>query len=171
MRIWMMLAVVGLGGCALFGRVEPGMDAAQVRDEVGAPGLSIEAPEGGRIWQYPTQPAGTTFRNVRFDAAGQVVEVWDGLDMAHLAQVQVGMSEAEVARRLGPYRTEVYFSLSGETVRDWNVDNTGNPGLATLFNVHFRDGQVVRTSTSYVYAEDVKFLGGLGGGLRLGAGF
>lgn len=161
MRIWMMLAVVGLGGCALFGRVEPGMDAAQVRDEVGAPGLSIEAPEGGRIWQYPTQPAGTTFRNVRFDAAGHVVEVWDGLDAAHQAQIQVGMSEAEVMRRLGPFRTEVYFSLSGETVRDWNVDNTMNPGVATHFNVHLREGKVVRTSISLVYMNDAN--GGLGG--------
>lgn len=150
--------------------LEPGQDEAQVRHELGEPTRVIQEPDGGTRWQYATQPFGISFVNVRFDPAGRLSQFWDGLDEAHRSDVRVGMTTEEVADRLGPYRTEVYFSLSKETVRDWNVNNQFGPGIATLFNVHFKRGRVVRTSTSYVYPRDGGMAFGGVGGFHIGSG-
>jgi outer membrane protein assembly factor BamE (lipoprotein component of BamABCDE complex) len=159
-----------LAGCALIPHLEPGQSQDQVRHELGAPSRVVTEANGGTRWMYANQPFGTTFINARFNAEGRLTEFWDGLDDKHLADIRVGMSMDEVADHLGPYRTEVYFSLSKETVRDWNVNNQTGPGIATLFNVHFKDGLVVRTSMSYVYPRDVKFLGSGFGGFHMGSG-
>jgi hypothetical protein len=171
MRQLILVIALALSGCALIPKLEPGQNEAQVRQEMGGgPTRVIREADGGTRWQYATQPFGIRFMNVRFDAQGQVVDFWDGLDEAHLAQIRPGMSADEVTDRLGPHRSEAYFSLSGETVRDWNVDNYNGPGIATLFNVHLRDGVVVRTSRSFVYPLDVKFMGGVGGSMHMGSG-
>ncbi len=165
------MALVGLlGACALFPRLELGQTKAQVVRGFGTPSRIVRQADGAELWQYATQPFGTTFVNVRFDAAGQVVKHWDALDEAYRGEITPGLSMAEVADRLGPHRAEFRFANSGETVRDWNVSNIGNPGIATQFNVHFRDGRVVRTSVSYVYARDRVGAGGWFGGFHIGSG-
>lgn len=171
-RGWMLFMVLWLVGCALMPPIEPGQRAAQVRAEQGAPTRILPQPDGGELWQYATQPFGTTFIQVRFDADGQVVDTWDGLAADRLAQIQPGMTLDEVLTRLGPQRTVERFALSGETVYDWNVSNSGNPGIATYFNVHFRDDRVVRTSTTYEFGRDGSFFGGfgIGGGSGMGGG-
>ena len=90
---------------------------------------------------------------IQVDAGGIVLRQWDALSDENLARVRRGMSPDEVSRLLGLHRSEQTFPLSGETVRDWNVRNYG-PGVATLFNVHFLDGKVQRTSQTYVYPRD-----------------
>lgn len=165
-----------LAGCALLPRVEPGQSADQVRHERGAPSRIIAQTDGGALWQYATQPFGTTFIQVRLDAAGRVVDSWDGFARHRLAQIQPGMNEVEVTDRLGAYRRIEYFALSREHVWDWNISNSDGPGIATRFNVHFRDGRVVRTSRSYEYGRDGRFFGGFGigsggGGVGLGVSF
>jgi len=151
---WFAVCLLLLSGCALMPHLEVGQNEAQVRHELGTPSRVLREPDGGTRWQYASQPYGISFVNVRFDPAGRLVEFWDGLDEAHRLDIRVGMSMDDVADLLGPYRTEVYFSLSGETVRDWNVYHLLGPGIATLFNVHFKGGRVVRTSISYVYPRD-----------------
>jgi hypothetical protein len=59
------------------------------------------------------------------------------------------MDTQEVARLLGQERRRMLFTLSGEDVWDWNVAPQDVSGLLS-FNVHFKDGVVVRTSYSYV---------------------
>ena len=164
---------LALAGCALMSRIETGQSAGDVRAGHGAPTRIIAQPDGGELWQYATQPFGTTFIQVRFDAAGQVAETWDGFAPKRLAQIKAGMGEEEVIDRLGPYRRIEYFALSREHVWDWNISNSDGPGIATRFNVHFRDGRVVRTSTSYEYGRDGRFFGSFGigsGGSGVGFG-
>ncbi len=72
------------------------------------------------------------------------------------------MSKEQVSRLLGTHRSEQRFRNSGETVWDWNIRNDG-PGIATLFNVHFIDDKVVRTSQTYVFPRDGAIFGGWGG--------
>lgn len=173
MRFVVFVLCLLLAGCALFPRIEPGQPEVQVRSEQGAPTRIIEQADGGELWQYATQPFGTTFIQVRFDADGRVVESWDGFAPGRLAQIRPGMNESEVTERLGPYRRIEYFALSREHVWDWNISNADGPGVATRFNVHFRDGRVVRTSRSYEYGRDGRVFGGFGigsGGSGVGIG-
>ena len=79
-----------------------------------------------------------------------------------VARVERGMSKEQVSRLLGTHRSEQRFTNSGETVWDWNIRNDG-PGIAVLFNVHFIDDKVVRTSQTYVYPRDGAMFGGRGG--------
>ena len=44
----------------------------------------------------------------------------------------------------------MFFKLSGEDVWDWNIEPDMN-GYLLRFNVHFKDGVVLRTSQSAVY--------------------
>lgn len=165
-----LMCLLGLTACAALAPIVPGQSAAQVRTAHGAPTRIVDQAGGGELWQYATQPFGTTFVQVRFDASGQVVETWDGLAPERLAQIQPGMTLAAVRERLGPQRSVTHFALSGETVYDWNISNSGNPGIATYFNVHVRDEAVVRTSTTYEYPRDGMFFGGFGIGAGSGSG-
>jgi hypothetical protein len=66
------------------------------------------------------------------------------------AAVRVGMTVAEVEQLLGkPGSTETY--KSGETVSGWRMPGK-RPGVRNAwFNVHYRDGKVVKTSESFDY--------------------
>ena len=141
---------VALAGCAT--PIVPGQTtAAQVEQERGRPSMVWSDPDGGRTLVYTTQPMGTTCLMVKVAPDGKVVSATDALSDAGLARVRPGMTPEQVSRLLGPYRTVQYFPLSGETVWDWNVDNMSGPGTATRFNVHFKDGKVVRTSRTYEF--------------------
>ncbi|TVT46929.1 MAG: hypothetical protein FHP94_15920 [Denitromonas halophila] len=171
MKMWLaVLLVLGVSACATRPPIAPGQSAVQVRSEHGAPTRIIVQPGGGELWQYATQPFGTTFVQVKFDATGQVIETWDGLAADRLAKIRPGMTVVQVIDQLGPQRSVEHFSLSGETVYDWNISNIGNPGTATYFNVHFRDEVVLRTSTTYEYPRDGRFFGGFGIGGGSGSG-
>jgi hypothetical protein len=135
---------------------------AEVRAAFGAPSRIWHNPDGTRTFEYATQPAGSTCWMVTLDADGHLVEALDALSDAGQARIQSGMTEAEVERLLGRVRTIVHFRLSGETVWDWNIDNTTGPGIATRFNVHFKDGRVVRTSRSFEFMRDGPISGGFG---------
>jgi uncharacterized protein YcfL len=65
--------------------------------------------------------------------------------------VQVGMTPAEVEQVLGPAtgRTESY--RSGETVTGWRMEARMQGIRNAWFNVHYRDGKVVKTSESFDY--------------------
>ena len=99
---------------------------------------------------------------VQVDQGGIVLRQWNALAPENLARVERGMSKEQVSRLLGTHRSEQRFTNSGETVWDWNIRNDG-PGIAVLFNVHFIDDKVVRTSQTYVYPRDGAVFGGWGG--------
>jgi hypothetical protein len=151
MRNVTLIACAWLAGCALFPTIEPGATTeAQILATYGQPSRRWAEADGGATLEYATQPFGNSCFMVTLGPAGRVLNVRDALSDTNLARVEVGMDEVQVSRLLGRHRSEVFFSLSGETVWDWNVPNFG-PGIATRFNVHFKDGRVLRTGRSFIY--------------------
>lgn len=142
-----------LGGCAAFAPPRPYTTEAEALADRGEPTRRWDNGDGTTTLEYSTQPYGDTCIMVQVDAGGIVLRQWDALDYKNLATVQKGMSKDEISRLLGEHRSEQTFRLSGEEVWDWNVYNDG-PGIATLFNVHFKEDKVVRTSRSYVHYPD-----------------
>lgn len=162
-RLLLLPLLFLLAACAGLPRqtaLEPGVSGiADVRAAFGQPYRSYPEPDGGKTLEFSSQPNGITCYMVRLDAAGRFVSVHDALSEAGLARIKPGMSREQVSRLLGNHRSVEFFRLSGEEVWDWNVDNRNGPGIATRFNVHFKDGRVVRTSTTYVFPADGVFEG------------
>lgn len=164
---WLLLAlaVLQLAACASVPPQPFGTEAEAVSAR-GEPSRRWHNEDGSTTLEYATQPNGETCLMVQVDAGGMVLRQWDALAPENLARVRVGLGFDEVARLLGEHRSEQTFRLSGEVVRDWKVGNVG-PGTATLFNVHFLDGKVVRTSRTYVDPRERDF-GFWGGGFGYG---
>jgi hypothetical protein len=79
------------------------------------------------------------------------VQVDEPLSEERLAAVRNGMSAQEVERLLGQPDGGTATYGSGETVSGWRVPVRGRGVWAAYFNVHYRDGRVVRTSRSFDY--------------------
>src|SRR5690606_27011533 len=165
----LMLAML-LSGCAVFRPPPPYTTEADALADRGEPTRRWTNEDGTTVLEYSTQPNGYTCLMVEVDRSGVVRRRWDAVSGRNLAEVRPGMSREEVDRMLGEHRSEQTFRLSGEEVWDWNIYNDG-PGIATLFNVHFIDGKVVRTSRTYVYPNDGGLLGGYYYGRPYGYGF
>jgi hypothetical protein len=150
----------GLSGCATpikDERLRPGVSTgAELMQYYGAPSRVWPEADGGRTLEYATQPFGQTCYMVRLDAQDRLVSAVDALAPAQRERVQPGMTPEQVTRMLGRERTRVFFRNSGEDVWDWNVPPEMN-GYLLRFNVHFKDGVVLRTSYSAVYP-DRRFL-------------
>ncbi|MFN3304861.1 MAG: hypothetical protein ACK44A_14235 [Roseateles sp.] len=143
-----------LSGCATpdrDARLQPGVSRAEdVVALYGEPRRIWPEDDGGRTLQYPSQPMGTRCYLVRLDAGGRLRGVEDGLSAASRARIEPGMTVEQVLRRLCQERSRVQFRHSGEDVWDWTVQ-PDQTGYGLRFNVHFKDGIVVRTSHSMVF--------------------
>jgi hypothetical protein len=150
----------GLGGCATplkDERLRPGVSTgADMVQYYGQPSRVWPEADGGRTLEYATQPFGQTCYMVRLDAQDRFVSAIDALAPAQRERVQPGMTPDQVTRLLGRERSRVFFSNSQEDVWDWNVPPEMN-GYLLRFNVHFKEGVVLRTSYSVVYP-DKRFL-------------
>jgi len=71
---------------------------------------------------------------------------------AQMASIKAGMEPAEVERILGAPNGGVNTFKSGETVTAWLMAGKRPGVLRAYFNVHYREGKVVRTSESFDYA-------------------
>lgn len=152
-------SVLVLSGCAAFAPPRPFTTEAEALSVRGEPTRRWSDDDGTSTLEYATQPYGHTCLMVQVDKSGIVLRQWDALDDENLARVKKGMSRDEVSRLLGQHRSEQFFKLSGEEVWDWNIRNEYGASIATLFNVHFVDGKVVRTSQTYVYPRDGAMFG------------
>ncbi len=145
--------MLALAGCAAIDAARPlqapGTPRAEVLAHEGQPTRTWPETDGGSTLEYTTQPFGKSCWMVRLDAQGRLVEAHDGLGAATRERVQPGMSPEQVAHLLGHERRRMTFAASGEEVWDWNVEPQDVSGLLS-FNVHFKDGHVVRTSYSYI---------------------
>ena len=161
---WLLLALlVGApAGCASSPPPRPYTTEPEALTARGEPTRRWSNDDGTTTLEYSTQPNGWTCLMVQVDQGGIVLRQWNALAPENLARVERGMDKEQVSRLLGTHRSEQRFTNSGETVWDWNIPNDG-PGIAVLFNVHFIDDKVVRTSQTYVYPRDGAVFGGWGG--------
>ncbi len=161
---WLLFVLLAgaLAGCASFTPPRPYASEAEALAARGEPTRRWSNGDGTTTLEYSTQPNGRSCLMVEVDQGGIVLRQWDALAPESLARVEPGMDREQVSRLLGTHRSEQRFTNSGETVWDWNIRNDG-PGIATLFNVHFIDDKVVRTSQTYVFPREGAMFGGWGG--------
>jgi len=153
-RLMAILAVLVLAaGCATPSPSRTFSAEAEVRAAYGEPVKRWPNDDGTTTLEYSNQPNGHVTMMYTIDAGGIIVHQENVLADENLARIERGMTQDEVARRLGQHRSVQTFVLSGEEVWDWNIHNDYGT-LATLFNVHFVDGKVARTSRSYIYPHD-----------------
>lgn len=148
------LSLTLLAGCATLdrdARLQPGTSReADVVALYGAPGRVWPEAEGGRTLEYSTQPMGRHAWMVRLDVDGRLLGVIDALSPGGRARIEPGMTPEQVSRLLGRERSRVFFRHSGEDVWDWTIE-PDQAGYGMRFNVHFKDGVVVRTTQSMVF--------------------
>jgi hypothetical protein len=145
------LSALMLAGCATAPRLHAGISRSDdVLAAYGQPRRIWPEADGGRTLEYSSQPWGRHCLMVRLGADGRVVSLEDGLSAASRARIEPGMTAEQVSRILGTERSRVFFRLSGEDVWDWTVE-PDQSGYGLRFNVHFKDGRVVRTSQSMVF--------------------
>ncbi|WP_457393994.1 outer membrane protein assembly factor BamE [Roseateles sp. P5_E1] len=143
-----------LTGCATpdrDARLKPGVSGEMdVIALYGQPVRTWPEADGGRTFEYSSQPMGRHSYMVRLATDGRLVRIEDGLSPAGRARIEPGMTPEQVSRILGRERTRVFFRLSGEDVWDWTIE-PDQAGYGLRFNVHFKDGVVVRTTQSMVF--------------------
>jgi hypothetical protein len=164
MKIWprrplmipSLVLLAALAGCSSLARdtrLVPGQSSeAEVTAIYGAPARVWPDPDGGRTLEYSSQPRGRTCYMVKLDANGRLLSIEDTLLPPGRARVKPGMTPEQVSRLLGRERTRVFFKLSGEDVWDWNV-TPDQAGARLRFNVHFKNGVVLRSTESMVDAD------------------
>lgn len=148
------LCALLLAGCATpdrDARLRPGVSGeAEVVALYGTPRRAWPEADGGRTLEYSSQPMGSHAYMVRLGADGRLLGIEDGLSPAGRARIVPGMTPEQVSRLLGQERSRVFFRFSGEDVWDWTIE-PDQPGYGMRFNVHFKDGVVLRASQSMVF--------------------
>ncbi len=148
------LSAALLAGCATpdrDARLQPGNSReADVVAMYGPPVQVWPETDGGRTLEYSSQPMGRHAYMVRLAADGRLVGIVDGLSPAGRARIEPGMTPEQVSRLLGRERSRVFFRNSGEDVWDWTVE-PDQTGYGLRFNVHFKEGVVLRTTHSMVF--------------------
>ena len=140
--------------------VSPGMSSTAVLAQYGQPVQvwpDLDG-KGGKTLEYSQQPMGQSTLMIRVDGEGRVISIEDTLQAAARARVQPGWTPVQVSRLLGRERSRMFFKNSGEDVWDWTVpDDSIN--RRQRFNVHFKDGVVLRTSHSMIFDDERMFPG------------
>jgi hypothetical protein len=144
--------LLAAGGCAAPGRdagaIVGKSSGAELLARYGQPVRIWAEADGGRTLEYSGQPFGHRTWMLRLGPDDRLIAAaTDALSPAGLAAIKPGMRPEQVARRLGRERSRVFFPLSGEEVWDWNIEPDPS-GYLLRFNVHFKDGVVLRTSRS-----------------------
>lgn len=143
-----------LAGCATpdrDARLQPGVSRGEdVIALYGQPTRVWPEADGGRTLEYSTQPRGEHCYMVRIAADGRLVGIENALSPASRARIEPGMTPEQVSRILGTERSRVFFRQSGEEVWDWTIQ-PDQTGYGMRFNVHFKDGRVVRAGQSMVF--------------------
>jgi hypothetical protein len=155
----LLLLSLALTGCAGLGapgrRLVVGVSTqAEVLASFGPPKRSWPNADGGQTLEYSSQPFGQNCWMATLAADGRLLRLEDTLLPASRFSIVPGMTPEQVSHLLGRERSRVVYRFSGEDVWDWNVapDSIGGDYLLR-FNVHFKDGVVVRISQSTVFPD------------------
>lgn len=155
-----LLSVAACSTIDQLGQLRPGASEAEAtRLAHAAPGFEWKNADGTRTLEYSNEPVdGDACFMVTVDAAGKVLKVEQVVTDANIARIRTGMTQDEVRRILGAPRSVVHFPLSGEDVWDWNTGH-GSVSLNLIrFNAHFKQGQLVRTSTRTIDPGDCSII-------------
>jgi hypothetical protein len=160
--VWLIASLVlMLAACAS----DPGRDRslvpgvsseAEVLSRFGKPVKVWDDGGGARTLEYSSQPFGQTCYMVHIGADGKLIGIENTLLYASRFSITPGMTYEQVSRRLGQEHRRVTYKLSGEDVWDWNVE-PDQTGYLLRFNVHFKEGVVVRLSQSMVFPDRMGF--------------
>lgn len=154
LRGWVLALALAVSGCASLDHdprlVRGRSRSTEVIALYGAPVRSWVDADGSKTLEYSRQPWGTQCLMVRLDADDRLTGIEDVLLPQGRARIQPGQTPEQVSRLLGRERSRVRYALSGEEVWDWNIA-PDTPGYGLRFNVHFKDGRVVRTTQSMVF--------------------
>jgi len=156
------IVLIGLSACASVDRIATLQPGATEADATAAAGRKPEYiwnnPDGTRTLDYSNQPFdGFTSWFVTVDAAGKILKTRPLQVDAEKVDIKVGMSTDQVRRQLGSPRT-VGTYMSGEEIWDWNTITSAGPDYLVRFNVHFKEGKVVRTSTKRLDRNDCRMV-------------
>ncbi|MCV2370253.1 outer membrane protein assembly factor BamE [Roseateles oligotrophus] len=152
------LSLAGCVGVPSSRGVNPGMSSSAVLAQYGPPVQvwpDLDG-KGGKTLEYSQQPMGKSALMIRVDAEGKVIGIEDTLQPAVRARIQPGWTPDQVSRLLGKERSRVFFKFSGEDVWDWTVPDEPM-GQRQRFNVHFKDGVVLRTTHSMIFDDERMF--------------
>ncbi|AXS81262.1 hypothetical protein [Dechloromonas sp. HYN0024] len=135
-------ALVGglLAGCAAYDgfSLQAGGGRIEALERImGQPAMRWNDADGGQTLVYPRGPMGFHTFFVRSDALGNFVGRENVLDTGHFSRIQVGMTQDQVLRILGPSVAEwtTYFKARDELVWEWRFcDDWNEPAR---FNVLF----------------------------------
>ncbi|CAN5209455.1 hypothetical protein BH11PSE10_BH11PSE10_16480 [soil metagenome] len=153
-----LVLLCALSGCA--GLVSPHQPLVvgvsqqpDVLASFGPPVRSWPNVDGGQTLEYSSQPFGQSCWMATLAADGRLLRLEDTLLPASRFSITPGMTPEQVSRRLGRERSRVFYRFSGEDVWDWNVAPDALGENLLRFNVHFKDGVVLRTSQSMVFPD------------------
>lgn len=152
-RLLVAGACLALGACATVQSMPRYTTQEEVLADRGEPTRKWTDDGGSTTLEYSGQPNGTYNLLITVDSTGVVLDQYNALSPENLARVAPGMSKQEIDHLLGQHRSAQTFPNSGEEVWDWRIPDE-SPWVVTLFNVHFVDGKVKRTSRSYLYPRD-----------------
>jgi hypothetical protein len=127
-----------LAACASYsGRgLQPGASTeADVRGVMGAPALVFDNRDGSRGLVYPRGPMGNETFIARVAPGGTLQSIDQVLNDGNFDSLEMGLTEEEVLRRLGPPRDTMSYPLSRTHSWDWKyMDLWGYP---SIFSVTF----------------------------------
>ena len=140
-----LLGAALLAGCAAiqFARLEPGRSTeADVRQALGQPARTYDAPGGVRQLAFPTGPAGTQTHMAFLAADGRLLRLDQVLTEENFARLSPGTTTAaEVERLIGPPWRTIDFPNKRATAWDYVFQDTA--GYIVDFSVMVgRDGVV-----------------------------
>jgi len=139
-----LLALV-LAACASYGGygLQPGTSTEDdVRRVMGTPALVFDLPEGGRELVYPRGPMGNETYIAFVAQGGSLQVIRQVLNDGTFDSLELGLTEEEVLRRLGPPRETMAYPMSRTYSWDWKYQDVW--GYPAIFSVTFdANGRVV----------------------------
>ncbi|HEX5125521.1 MAG TPA: hypothetical protein VFW00_02155 [Rhodocyclaceae bacterium] len=158
--VWLSI----LGGCAnveTLATLKPGVSTREEAiAKAGKPQYVWNNDDGTQTLEFTSEPDdGNNCFQVTVKPNGSVSKVQQAITDDNMARIHAGMTKEQVRRILCAPRAISHFPLSGEDVWDWNAPQDPILGTLLIFNVHFKQDTVARTSTTRINRDDCGMIG------------